>query len=128
MLLRYFNPIGAHESGLLGEVPRGDHNNLVPYIGQVAVGKLAALNVFGGDYPTRDGIGVRDYIHVTHLAKRHLTAPPAAGGRGGVLVRCVQGGPGAGLAGRKETGRDAYRRVALAVHESGGLRRLSCGK
>ena len=92
MLLSYVNHIGAHESGLLGEDPRGVPNNLVPYIGQVAVGKLAALNVFGGDYPTRDGIGVRDYIHVTHLAKRHLTAPPAAGGHGGVLARRVQGG------------------------------------
>ena len=74
VLLRYFNPIGAHESGLLGEDPRGIPNNLVPYIGQVAVGKLAALNVFGGDYPTRDGTGVRDYIHVTDLAKGHLAA------------------------------------------------------
>ncbi len=74
VLLRYFNPIGAHESGLLGEDPRGIPNNLVPYIGQVAVGKRTALNVFGGDYPTRDGTGVRDYIHVTDLAKGHLAA------------------------------------------------------
>lgn len=74
VLLRYFNPIGAHESGLLGEDPKGTPNNLVPYIGQVAVGKRDALNVFGADYPTHDGTGVRDYIHVVDLAKGHLKA------------------------------------------------------
>ncbi len=74
MLLRYFNPIGAHESGLIGEDPKGIPNNLVPYIAQVAVGKLAALGVFGDDYDTPDGTGVRDYIHVVDLAKGHVKA------------------------------------------------------
>ena len=72
--LRYFNPIGAHPSGLIGEDPNGIPNNLVPYSTQVAVGKLERLNVFGNDYPTRDGTGVRDYIHVVDLAKGHLAA------------------------------------------------------
>lgn len=73
-LLRYFNPVGAHESGLIGEDPRGIPNNLMPYISQVAVGKLPRLNVFGNDYPTPDGTGVRDYIHVMDLAEGHLKA------------------------------------------------------
>jgi UDP-glucose 4-epimerase len=73
-LLRYFNPIGAHESGRIGEDPNGIPNNLMPYITQVAVGKLKQLNVFGSDYPTVDGTGVRDYIHVVDLAKGHLKA------------------------------------------------------
>lgn len=74
VLLRYFNPIGAHESGLIGEDPKGIPNNLVPYIAQVAVGKLQALGVFGNDYDTHDGTGVRDYIHVVDLAKGHVKA------------------------------------------------------
>lgn len=74
VLLRYFNPIGAHESGLIGEEPQGIPNNLMPYITQVAVGKLHHLNVFGNDYPTHDGTGVRDYIHVCDLAKGHVAA------------------------------------------------------
>ena len=74
ILLRYFNPIGAHESGLIGEDPKGIPNNLVPYIAQVAVGKLDHLNVFGNDYDTPDGTGVRDYIHVVDLAKGHVKA------------------------------------------------------
>ena len=73
-LLRYFNPIGAHESGLIGENPNGIPNNLLPYVTQVAIGKLAQLSVFGSDYPTVDGTGVRDYIHVVDLAKGHLAA------------------------------------------------------
>ena len=73
-LLRYFNPIGAHQSGRIGEDPNGIPNNLMPYITQVAVGKLKELNVFGNDYPTIDGTGVRDYIHVVDLAKGHLKA------------------------------------------------------
>ena len=73
-LLRYFNPIGAHESGLIGEDPRGIPNNLVPYIAQVAVGKLEKLHVYGNDYPTHDGTGVRDYIHVVDLARGHVAA------------------------------------------------------
>jgi UDP-glucose 4-epimerase len=74
VLLRYFNPIGAHESGLIGEDPAGIPNNLLPYISQVAVGRLKELNVFGDDYPTVDGTGVRDYIHVVDLAVGHLKA------------------------------------------------------
>lgn len=73
-LLRYFNPVGAHKSGLIGEDPNGIPNNLMPYITQVAVGKLAKLNVFGSDYATHDGTGVRDYIHVVDLAHGHLKA------------------------------------------------------
>jgi len=73
-VLRYFNPIGAHESGLIGEDPRGIPNNLMPYIAQVAAGRLKQLSVFGGDYPTRDGTGIRDYIHVVDLAMGHLAA------------------------------------------------------
>lgn len=72
--LRYFNPIGAHESGMIGEAPNGIPNNLMPYITQVAVGKLKELNVFGDDYDTHDGTGVRDYIHVVDLAKGHVKA------------------------------------------------------
>ncbi len=74
ILLRYFNPIGAHKSGLIGEDPKGIPNNLVPYIAQVAVGKLEKLGVFGNDYPTPDGTGVRDYIHVVDLAIGHVKA------------------------------------------------------
>lgn len=73
-LLRYFNPAGAHESGLIGEDPNGIPNNLMPFIAQVAVGKRDQLNVFGGDYPTPDGTGVRDYIHVMDLVEGHLAA------------------------------------------------------
>lgn len=74
MLLRYFNPVGAHPSGEIGEDPKGIPNNLMPYIAQVASGKLERLKVFGNDYPTRDGTGVRDYIHVVDLAKGHVAA------------------------------------------------------
>lgn len=74
MLLRYFNPVGAHESGLIGEDPNGIPNNLMPYVAQVASGKLACINVFGNDYPTPDGTGVRDYIHVVDLAIGHIKA------------------------------------------------------
>jgi UDP-glucose 4-epimerase len=73
-LLRYFNPVGAHESGLIGEAPTGIPNNLMPYITQVAKGKLERLRVFGNDYPTVDGTGVRDYIHVVDLAEGHVIA------------------------------------------------------
>ena len=74
VLLRYFNPIGAHKSGLIGEDPAGIPNNLLPYVAQVAVGRRAELNVFGNDYPTPDGTGIRDYIHVVDLAIGHLTS------------------------------------------------------
>ncbi len=73
-ILRYFNPIGAHESGMIGEDPKGIPNNLLPYIAKVAAGKLECLSVFGNDYDTPDGTGVRDYIHVVDLAKAHLSA------------------------------------------------------
>ena len=73
-LLRYFNPVGAHPSGLIGEMPSGTPNNIMPYITQVAIGKLPKLRVFGGDYPTVDGTCVRDYIHVVDLAEGHVAA------------------------------------------------------
>jgi UDP-glucose 4-epimerase len=73
-VLRYFNPIGAHSSGLIGEDPKGVPNNLVPYVAQVAVGRLRRIRIFGNDYPTPDGTGVRDYIHVTDLARGHVAA------------------------------------------------------
>jgi len=85
-LLRYFNPVGAHASGLIGEDPNGIPDNLMPYIAQVAVGKLKELPVFGADYPTPDGTGVRDYIHVVDLARGHLAALNALHGRPGVLT------------------------------------------
>jgi UDP-glucose 4-epimerase len=72
--LRYFNPVGAHHSGLIGEDPRGIPNNLMPYVAQVAVGKREKLSIYGGDWPTPDGTGVRDYIHVVDLARGHLSA------------------------------------------------------
>jgi UDP-glucose 4-epimerase len=79
-LLRYFNPIGAHESGKIGEDPNGIPNNLMPYVSQVAIGKLQQLSVFGNDYPTRDGTGIRDYIHVVDLVKGHIKAIEALEG------------------------------------------------
>lgn len=85
-LLRYFNPIGAHPSGVIGELPNGVPNNLMPYITQVAAVKREVLNVFGDDYPTSDGTGVRDYIHVTDLAKAHLAALERLSEKNGVHV------------------------------------------
>jgi UDP-glucose 4-epimerase len=85
-ILRYFNPVGSHESGLIGEDPNGIPNNLLPYIAQVAVGKLPQLTVFGNDYPTHDGTGVRDYIHVIDLAEGHLCALDALKTRIGAHV------------------------------------------
>lgn len=85
-LLRYFNPVGAHASGLIGEDPNGIPNNLMPYIAQVAVGRLKELPVYGNDYPTPDGTGVRDYIHVVDLVRGHLAALDALRGRQGVLT------------------------------------------
>ena len=86
VLLRYFNPIGAHESGMIGEDPRGIPNNLMPYITQVAVGRREKLSVFGNDYDTPDGTGVRDYIHVVDLAKGHVAAVTYAGSHSGCEV------------------------------------------
>jgi UDP-glucose 4-epimerase len=85
-ILRYFNPVGAHKSGLIGEDPNKIPNNLIPYISQVAIGKLAKLSVFGGDYDTHDGTGVRDYIHVVDLAKGHVKALQALENEPQVLV------------------------------------------
>ncbi|HAB92954.1 MAG TPA: UDP-glucose 4-epimerase GalE [Pseudomonas sp.] len=85
-LLRYFNPVGAHRSGLIGEDPNGIPNNLLPYISQVAVGKLQQLSVYGDDYPTIDGTGVRDYIHVVDLADGHLKALDAIAKSQGVHI------------------------------------------
>jgi UDP-glucose 4-epimerase len=85
-ILRYFNPVGAHESGRIGEDPRGVPNNLMPYVSQVAVGRLAQLSVFGGDWPTPDGTGVRDYIHVVDLARGHLAALARARAHAGAFT------------------------------------------
>jgi UDP-glucose 4-epimerase len=93
-LLRYFNPVGAHKSGRIGEDPGGIPNNLVPYIAQVAVGKLAQLSVFGNDYPTPDGTGVRDYIHVVDLAEGHVKALAKVLQRPGVVVYNLGTGKG----------------------------------
>ena len=93
-LLRYFNPVGAHESGLIGEDPRGEPNNLMPYIAQVAAGQRERLSVFGTDYPTPDGTGVRDYIHVMDLADGHLAALRHTHGRAG--LHCYNLGTGRG--------------------------------
>ena len=86
ILLRYFNPIGAHESGIMGEDPKGIPNNLLPYIAQVAVGKLEKVHVFGNDYPTPDGTGVRDYIHVVDLAIGHVKAIEHCSDKEGVHI------------------------------------------
>ena len=86
VLLRYFNPIGAHPSGRIGEDPSGVPNNLMPYITQVAVGKLPKLNVFCGDYDTPDGTGIRDYIHVVDLARGHVKALKAVREGCGVAI------------------------------------------
>lgn len=95
-LLRYFNPVGAHASGRIGEDPNGIPNNLMPYVTQVAVGKLACLSVFGNDYPTPDGTGVRDYIHVVDLAKGHLAALKSLARLGGGGLFTVNLGTGQG--------------------------------
>ena len=86
VLLRYFNPVGAHPSGKIGENPNGIPNNLMPYITQVAIGKRAELGIFGNDYPTPDGTGVRDFIHVVDLAKGHVAAIKAIGMQSGVSI------------------------------------------
>lgn len=94
VLLRYFNPIGAHKSGTIGEDPNGIPNNLMPYITQVAVGKLQQLGVFGNDYPTHDGTGVRDYIHVVDLAKGHVCALSAIEKQCGLAIYNLGTGQG----------------------------------
>lgn len=95
-LLRYFNPVGAHPSGLIGEDPAGTPNNLMPYVAQVAVGRREFLNVFGGDYPTRDGTGVRDYLHVQDLAAGHVSALEALASKRGMGPLVVNLGTGHG--------------------------------
>lgn len=97
VLLRYFNPIGAHPSGLMGEDPKGIPNNLVPYVAQVAVGKREAVQVYGNDYPTPDGTGVRDYIHVCDLASGHVSALRWMNGREGVEVFNLGTGTGSSV-------------------------------
>ena len=96
VILRYFNPIGAHESGLIGEDPAGIPNNLLPYVAQVAIGRLKELAVFGNDYPTPDGTGVRDYIHVVDLANAHLKAVEKLGADGKYGLKIVNLGTGNG--------------------------------
>ena len=93
-VLRYFNPIGAHESGLIGEDPRGIPNNLLPYISKVAAGKLECLSVFGDDYDTKDGTGVRDYIHVVDLARAHVAALKAIVENKGIAIYNIGTGHG----------------------------------
>lgn len=111
ILLRYFNPVGAHTSGKIGEDPNGIPNNLVPYISQVAIGKLKVLSVFGNDYPTPDGTGVRDYIHVVDLALGHVRAIDRIKSETGVRVYNLGTGKGYSVlemidAFRKASGRD----------------------
>ena len=94
VLLRYFNPIGAHKSGLIGEDPKGIPNNLLPYVAQVAIGKLQCINVFGNDYDTPDGTGVRDYIHVVDLARGHVKAIQKLADKDGVNIYNLGTGKG----------------------------------
>ena len=94
ILLRYFNPIGAHKSGLIGEDPKGIPNNLLPYVAQVAIGKLPEINVFGNDYDTPDGTGIRDYIHVVDLAVAHVKAIQKLADKEGVSVYNIGTGNG----------------------------------
>ena len=96
-LLRYFNPVGSHQSGLLGEDPNGIPNNLMPFISQVAVGRRETLSVFGNDYNTPDGTGVRDYIHVLDLADGHLSALDKVGSKPGLHVYNLGTGNGSSV-------------------------------
>jgi UDP-glucose 4-epimerase len=109
LCLRYFNPIGAHESGLIGEKPDGIPNNLVPYISQVAIGDLPHLNIYGSDYETPDGTGVRDYIHVVDLADAHLASINSLGNRRG--WDAINIGTGRGYSVMEVV--DAYRKATL---------------
>ncbi len=97
VLLRYFNPIGAHPSGLIGEDPKGIPNNLVPYVAQTAVGRRDVVHVYGNDYPTPDGTGIRDYIHVVDLAKGHVAALAWMAGREGVEIFNLGTGKGSSV-------------------------------
>ena len=116
-LLRYFNPVGAHASGIIGEDPNGIPNNLLPYVAQVAVGKLKELSVFGSDYPTPDGTGVRDYIHVVDLARGHLAALRTIAKQAGLITTNLGTGQGYSVldmvrAFEKASGRPVAYRVA----------------
>ena len=139
-LLRYFNPVGAHASGMIGEDPNGIPNNLVPFVAQVAAGKLKELSVFGNDYPTPDGTGVRDFIHVVDLARGHLAALNALSKRSGVVTANLGTGrgysvlemvkafsaasgercPTASLPAVRETSACAMRTLPLPVNPSAG--------
>ncbi|MBK8761720.1 MAG: UDP-glucose 4-epimerase GalE [Sulfuritalea sp.] len=115
--LRYFNPVGAHESGLIGEDPRGVPNNLMPFVAQVAVGRREFLNVWGNDYPTPDGTGVRDYIHVVDLAEGHVAALDYLTREGGLLTVNLGAGRGHSVlemiqAFEKASGRPVRYRIA----------------
>ncbi|MBU4612721.1 UDP-glucose 4-epimerase GalE [Achromobacter sp. GG226] len=117
VVLRYFNPIGAHPSGLIGEDPRGVPDNIFPYITQVAVGQLAALSVFGDDYPTPDGTGIRDYLHIVDLARGHVKAVEYAMAHPGWLVTNLGTGRGTSVlelvaAFEKASGRPVPCRIA----------------
>ena len=107
VLLRYFNPIGAHPSGRMGEDPRGIPNNLMPYITQVAVGRREKLSVYGNDYPTHDGTGVRDYIHVVDLARGHIAAIEGCGEAG---VHVYNLGTGVGRSEERRVGKECRSR------------------
>lgn len=117
-ILRYFNPVGAHESGLIGEEPQGIPNNLMPYVVRVAAGKLEQLSVFGNDYPTPDGTGVRDYIHVVDLAKGHVKALEKLEKKGkGIYIYNLGTGKGYSVldmvkAFEKATGKDVPYKIA----------------
>lgn len=124
ILLRYFNPVGAHSSGHIGEDPNGIPNNLLPYISQVAVGKLPKLSIFGNDYPTPDGTGVRDYIHVVDLAIGHLKALEKLSSLSGVAVYNLGAGRGYSVlemleAFKKASGRDVP--YTIAARRSGDI-------
>ena len=115
--LRYFNPVGAHESGLIGEDPRGVPNNLMPFVAQVAAGRRDCLNVWGNDYPTPDGTGVRDYIHVVDLAEGHVAALDYLTREGGLLTVNLGAGRGHSVlemiqAFEKASGRPVRYRIA----------------
>lgn len=130
-LLRYFNPIGAHESGLIGEDPLGIPNNLLPYVAQVAIGKLDHVGVFGNDYDTPDGTGVRDYIHVVDLARGHVAALEWLGGKVGSDVRgmnCLRDAQDAeGAEGALDWGSIAGRSAADGTRRGVGIFNLGTG-
>ena len=118
ILLRYFNPIGAHKSGMIGEDPKGIPNNLLPYVAQVAIGKLECLGVFGDDYDTPDGTGVRDYIHVVDLAVGHVKALKKLEDKEGVSVYNLGTGHGYSVLEVVHAFEKAYRHVLLRSRES----------